>query len=126
MPRVKTGPYTKQRRRKWLTQAKGYWGGKSRLYKTARQQVMHGLISAYKDRRRKKRVFRALMITRINAALHAQDMSYSRFIHALKLADINLDRSVLSEMAIHAPEDFAKLVDLSRQTLADAEKAAAR
>jgi len=119
MPRVKTGPYTKQRRRKWLTQAKGYWGGKSRLYKTARQQVMHGLLSAYKDRRRKKRVFRALMITRINAALRLQDMSYSRFVYALKIAGIDLDRSVLSEMAIHAPDDFAQLVEQAKQVLAD-------
>jgi large subunit ribosomal protein L20 len=125
MPRVKTGPYTKQRRRKWLTQAKGYWGGKSRLYKSARQQVMHGLVSAYKDRKRKKRVFRALMITRINAALRMQDMSYSKFIHALKLAGVELDRSVLSEMAIHAPEDFAKLVETAKATLAETAKPAA-
>ncbi|MGB9742639.1 MAG: 50S ribosomal protein L20 [candidate division WOR-3 bacterium] len=118
MARVKTGPVTRRRRKKWLKQAKGYWGGKSRLYKTARLQVMHGLLSAYRDRKRKKRVFRSLMITRINAALEPYDISYSRFIHGLKLAGVSLDRSVLSEMAIQAPEDFGRLVELAKQNLA--------
>ena len=117
MARVKTGPVTRRRRKKWLKQAKGYWGGKSRLYKTARLQVMHGLLSAYRDRKRKKRVFRSLMITRINAALEPYDISYSRFIHGLKLAKVDLDRSVLSEMAIQAPEDFGRLVELAKQSL---------
>ncbi len=117
MARVKTGPVTRRRRKKWLKQAKGYWGGKSRLYKTARLQVMHGLLSAYRDRKRKKRVFRSLMITRINAALEPYDISYSRFIHGLKLAGVSLDRSVLSEMAIQAPEDFGRLVELAKQSL---------
>ncbi|MEO0020180.1 MAG: 50S ribosomal protein L20 [candidate division WOR-3 bacterium] len=117
MARVKTGPVTRKRRKKWLKQAKGYWGGKSRLYKTARLQVMHGLLSAYRDRKRKKRVFRSLMITRINAALEPHDLSYSRFIHGLKLAGVSLDRSVLSEVAIHAPEDFAQLVQLAKKNL---------
>ncbi len=119
MARVKTGPVTRKRRKKWLKQAKGYWGGKSRLYKTARLQVMHGLLSAYRDRKQKKRVFRRLMITRINAALEPYDLSYSKFIHGLKLAGIDLDRSVLSEVAINAPEDFAQLVDLAKQQLAN-------
>jgi len=118
MARVKTGPVTKQRRKKWLKQAKGYWGGKSRLYKSARLQVMHGLLSAYRDRKQKKRVFRSLMITRINAALEPHDLSYSRFIHGLKLAGVSLDRSVLSEVAIHSPEDFAQLVQLAKKSLA--------
>ncbi len=119
MARVKTGPVTRKRRKKWLKQAKGYWGGKSRLYKTARLQVMHGLLSAYRDRKQKKRVFRRLMITRINAALEPYDLSYSKFIHGLKLAGVDLDRSVLSEVAINAPEDFAQLVDLAKQRLAN-------
>jgi large subunit ribosomal protein L20 len=118
MPRVKTGPYTRARRKKWLRAAKGYWGGKSRLYKTARQQVIHGGVSAYKERRRKKRVFRSLMITRINAALSDHDLSYSRFVNGLKKAGIALDRSVLSELAIQAPEDFGQLVGMARQALA--------
>ncbi len=118
MARVKTGPVTKQRHKKWLKQAKGYWGGKSRLYKSARLQVMHGLLSAYRDRKQKKRVFRSLMITRINAALEPHDLSYSRFIHGLKLAGVSLDRSVLSEVAIHSPEDFAQLVQLAKKSLA--------
>lgn len=117
MARVKTGPVTRKRRKKWLKQAKGYWGGKSRLYKSARLQVMHGLLSAYRDRKQKKRVFRSLMITRINAALEPHDLSYSRFIHGLKLAGVSLDRSVLSEVAIHAPEDFAQLVQLAKKKL---------
>ncbi len=118
MARVKTGPATRKRRKKWLKQAKGYWGGKSRLYKTARLQVMHGLLSAYRDRKQKKRVFRRLMITRINAALQPYDLNYSKFIHGLKLAGVDLDRSVLSEVAINVPEDFAQLVDLAKQQLA--------
>jgi len=118
MARVKTGPATRKRRKKWLKQAKGYWGGKSRLYKSARLQVMHGLLSAYRDRKQKKRVFRSLMITRINAALEPHDLSYSQFIHGLKLAGVSLDRSVLSEVAIHAPEDFAQLVQLAKKSLA--------
>ncbi|MGQ9678931.1 MAG: 50S ribosomal protein L20 [bacterium] len=117
MPRVKTGPVTKQRRKKWLKQAKGYWGGKSRLYKTARLQVMHGLLSAYRDRKQKKRVFRGLMITRINAALRPYDLSYSRFLHGIKLAGVELDRSVISELALKSPEDFAQLVALAKQHL---------
>jgi len=118
MARVKTGPATRKRRKKWLKQAKGYWGGKSRLYKTARLQVMHGLLSAYRDRKQKKRVFRALMITRINAALRPYDLSYSRFMHGIKLAGVQLDRSVLSEVAIKSPDDFAQLVALAKQHLA--------
>ncbi|MGQ9707518.1 MAG: 50S ribosomal protein L20 [bacterium] len=118
MARVKTGPVTRKRRKKWLKQAKGYWGGKSRLYKSARLQVMHGLLSAYRDRKQKKRVFRSLMITRINAALEPHNLSYSQFIHGLKLAGVSLDRSVLSEVAIHSPEDFAQLVQLAKSRLA--------
>ncbi|MEO0071282.1 MAG: 50S ribosomal protein L20 [candidate division WOR-3 bacterium] len=117
MPRVKTGPVTRKRRKKWLKQAKGYWGGKSRLYKSARLQVMHGLLSAYRDRKQKKRVFRSLMITRINAALEPHSLNYSRFIHGLKVAGVALDRSVLSEVAVQSPEDFAQLVELAKENL---------
>jgi len=122
MPRVKTGPYTKARRKKWLKDASGYWGGKSKQYKTARLAVMHAWMSAYKERRRKKRVFRSLMITRINAGLETHDLSYSRFIYGLKLAGMELDRSVISEMAIHSPEDFAQLVGIARDSIASVPK----
>ncbi|MBN2464164.1 50S ribosomal protein L20 [candidate division WOR-3 bacterium] len=118
MPRVKTGPYTKQRRKKWLRDAKGYWGGRSRLYQTARQAVIHAGTSAYKERRRKKRTFRSLAIIRLGAALKPLETSYSKFIHGLNLSGIVMDRFVLSEMAIHQPEDFAQIVAMSREALA--------
>lgn len=117
MPRVKTGPYTRQRRNKWLKQAKGFWGGKSRLYKSAREQVVHSFVSAYKERRRKKRVFRSLMITRIGAALDPLEFNYNRFINGLNRAGVILDRSVISEMSIHYPEDFVQLVDVAKAAL---------
>ncbi len=120
MPRVKTGPYTKQRRKKWLKQAKGYWGGRSRLYKTARQAVIHAGVVAYKERKRKKRTFRSLAIIRLGAALKPLEMSYSKFIHGLKVAGITMDRFVLSEMAIHQPEDFAQVVAQAKEALAKA------
>ena len=118
MPRVKNGPYTKQRRKKWLRDAKGYWGGRSRLYQTARQAVIHAGTTAYKERRRKKRTFRSLAIIRLGAALKPLEMNYSKFIHGLNVAGVTLDRFVLSEMAIHQPEDFAQIVALSREALA--------
>jgi large subunit ribosomal protein L20 len=118
MPRVKTGPYTKQRRKKWLRDAKGYWGGRSRLYQTARQAVIHAGTSAYKERRRKKRTFRSLAIIRLGAALTPLELSYSKFIHGLNLAGITMDRFVLSELAIHQPEDFAQIVAMSKEALA--------
>jgi large subunit ribosomal protein L20 len=118
MPRVKNGPYTKQRRKKWLHDAKGYWGGRSRLFRTAHQAVIHAGVVAFKERRRKKRTFRSLAIIRLGAALKTLEMSYSKFIHGLNLAGITMDRFVLSEMAIHQPEDFAGIVTLAREELA--------
>ncbi len=117
MSRVKNGPYTKRRRKKWLAAGRGYWGSRSKLYKTARLQVMHGLLSAYRERRRKKRVYRALMITRISAGLQSHNMNYNSFMHGLKLAGVALDRSILSEMAIHSPDDFVQLVDFAKEQL---------
>jgi large subunit ribosomal protein L20 len=114
MPRVKTGPSTRRRRKKWLKRAKGYWGNKSKLYKTARVAVMKGLQSAYRERKRKKRTYRALFITRINAALRPYKLSYSRFIHALKVKGIEMDRKSLSELAIREPESFGKLVEIAQ------------
>lgn len=117
MPRVKTGPYTRKRRKKWLKMAKGYYGAKHRLYKTARIAVMKGLISAYRERKRKKRTQRALWITRINAALLSHDLSYSQFMYGLKLADVQLDRKALSELAIREPKDFDEIVVMAKQSL---------
>lgn len=112
MPRVKTGPATRKRRKKWLKRAKGYWGAKSKLYKTARLQVMKGLQSSYKERKRKKRTYRALWIVRLNAALRPFEISYSKFIKAMQERNIELDRKALSELAIHYPDDFKTLVEL--------------
>jgi len=112
MPRTKNVPQTRKRRKKWLKQAKGYWGGKHRLYKTARISVMKAWISAYRERKRKKRVFRALWITRINAALRAKGMKYSQFIHILKKNDIDLDRKTLASIAYEYPEQFDKLIEI--------------
>jgi len=120
MSRVKNGPYTRQRRKKWLKEARGYWGGRSRLYQTARQAVIHAGTSAYKERRRKKRTFRSLAIIRLGAALEPLELSYSQFIHGLKLAGVTLDRFVLSELAIHQPDDFAQIVATSKEALAGA------
>ena len=123
MPRVKTGPYTRQRRKGWMKAARGYWGGRHRLYKTARMAVLKAMVTAYKERRRKKRVYRALWIVRLSAALKTYDVSYSKFINLLKKAHVELDRRMLSELAIRYPDDFAKLVELTR---AQAEKLAAK
>ena len=110
MPRTRNAPYTKKRRKKWLKAAKGYWGGKHRLYKSARLAVMKAGVSAYRERKRKKRVFRALWITRINAALQKQGVKYSQFINRLKKSNIELDRKTLAAIAYEYPEEFNSLV----------------
>jgi large subunit ribosomal protein L20 len=114
MPRTKNVPQTRKRRKKWLKQAKGYWGGKHRLYKTARIAVMKAWLSAYRERKRKKRVFRALWITRINAALREKGMRYSQFIHILKKNNIDLDRKTLASIAYEYPEQFDALIEICR------------
>ena len=114
MPRTRNVPSTRKRRKKWLKAAKGYWGAKHRLYKTARLAVMKGWLSAYRERKRKKRVFRALWITRINAALQNQGMKYSHFIHLLKKNNIQLDRKTLAALAYEHPEMFNNLVQLCK------------
>ncbi len=110
MPRVKSGVQTRQRRKKWLKSAKGYWGGKHRLYKSARIAVMKALVSAYRERKRRKRVFRSLWIIRMNAGLRAMGIKYSQFIDAMKKSGVELNRKVLAEMAYSEPELFQKLV----------------
>ncbi|HOK53784.1 MAG TPA: 50S ribosomal protein L20 [Armatimonadota bacterium] len=105
---------THKRHKKVLDRAKGYWGGRSRLFKTAKEAVMHSMQYAYRDRRNKKREFRRLWIARINAACREQGMTYGRFIEGLSKAGVQLDRKMLSEMAIHDAQGFAKLVEQAR------------
>ncbi len=109
MPRAKGGPKTRSRRKKVLKLAKGYWGGRHRLYRTATEAVDHALCYAYRDRRQKKRNFRALWIVRINAAIRPHGLSYSKFINGLKKTGINLDRKVLADIAVNDPAGFAKI-----------------
>ncbi len=115
MPRTRNVPYTRKRRKKWLKSAKGYWGAKHRLYKTARIAVVKALTSAYRERRRKKRVFRALWITRINAALRAQGLKYSEFMATLRRNNIGLNRKSLAFLAYEKPEVFDTLIQLHKQ-----------
>ena len=109
MARVKRAVTTRNRRKKILKLAKGYWGAKSKRFKMANQAVMKSLTYAYVGRKRKKRDFRRLWITRINAACKINGMNYSRFMHGLKLSGITMNRKMLSEMAIHEPDAFAEL-----------------
>lgn len=118
MTRVKGGTISRARHKKVLKQAKGYFGSKHRLYRTANEQVMHSLKYAYRDRRNKKRDFRKLWITRINAACRANGISYSRFINGLSIAQIEINRKMLSEIAIESPTDFASLVKVAQDALA--------
>ena len=117
MARVKTGYTTKQRHKKILKAAKGYFGSKHRLYKTAKEQLMHSGVYAFRDRRAKKRDFRKLWITRINAECRKNDISYSKFINGLNKAGVIINRKMLSEMAINDPKAFSNLVKLSKDAL---------
>ena len=116
--RIKRGVNAVKKRRKILKQAKGYFGAKSKLYRTAREQVMKSGQYAYIGRKQKKRDFRALWITRINAAARLNDISYSKLMHGLKLADVEINRKMLSEMAISEPEAFTALVEVAKGKLA--------
>ena len=115
--RVKRGYKARKRRQKVLKLAKGYRGGRSKLYRTAADSVDKALMYAYRDRRRRKRDFRQLWIARINAAARLNELSYSRFMHGLKLAGVELDRKVLAEMAISDPPGFAQIAKLAAQQL---------
>ena len=117
MPRVKGGTIHRARRAKVMKAAKGYFGSKHRLYRTAKEQVMHSLKYAYRDRRQKKRDFRKLWITRINAACRQNDISYSKFINGLLKAGVTVNRKMLSEIAIDNPETFAELVKVANAGL---------
>ncbi len=116
MPRAKRGFKARRRRNKVLKLAKGYYGGKSRLFRTATEAVDRALKYAYRDRRAKKRSFRGLWIARINAAVRMHDMSYSRFMHGLQVAGIGLDRKVLAEMAVSDPAGFSKVVEAAKKS----------
>ena len=120
MPRVKRGTMTHKRHHKILNLASGYWGGKHRLFKTAKEAVMKSGQYAYRDRRVRKRDFRRLWITRINAACRASGMPYGRFIEALKKAGIDLDRKVLADMAVADAQGFEALVETAKGQLARA------
>lgn len=117
MPRVKGGTIHAARRKKVLNEAKGYFGSKHRLYRTAKEQVMHSLSYAYRDRRQKKRDFKKLWITRINAACRQNDISYSKFINGLAKAGVEVNRKMLSEVAIADPKAFTNLVNIAKAGL---------
>lgn len=118
MPRVKGGTISRARHKKVMKLAKGYFGSKHRLYRTANEQVMHSLKYSYRDRRQKKRDFRKLWITRINAACRMNDISYSKFINGLSKAGVTINRKMLSEIAIDNPAAFTDLVNLAKDGLA--------
>ena len=114
MTRVKNGVQTKRRHKKVLKEASGYFGSKHRLYKSAKEQLMHSSVYAYRDRRQKKREFRKLWITRINAACRMNDISYSKFIDGLNKAGVTINRKMLSEIAINDEEAFKELVNIAK------------
>ena len=115
MARVKNGAVTKARHKKVLKQAKGYFGSKHRLYKSAKEQLMHSGQYAFRDRKQKKREFRKLWITRINAACRQNDISYSRFIEGLTKAGVEVNRKMLSEIAIQDPKMFSEFVKVAKE-----------
>lgn len=115
MPRVKSAVARKKRKKKVLKDAKGYFGGRSKLYRTAKNQVERSWAYAYRDRRRKKRDFRRLWITRINAAARQHDVSYSRFIDGLNKADVDLNRKMLADLAVREPAAFAELARVAKE-----------
>ncbi len=117
MARVKGGTVSRARRKRVLKLAKGYFGSKHTIYKTANEQVMHSFKYAYNDRRKLKGNMRRIWIARINAAARMNDLSYSRLMHGLKLANIEINRKMLSEIAIHDEETFTKLCDEAKAAL---------
>ena len=118
MPRAKGGYKTRRRRKKVLEKAKGFFGARSRLFTVATEAVDHALLHAYKDRKLKKRNFRALWIVRINAAVRASGITYGQFINGLKKANIGLDRRSLADMAYNDAKAFTALTEKVKETLA--------
>jgi len=120
MPRVKSNVVRLARKKKIMEAAKGYRGGRSKLWKAAKESVERGWAYAYRDRKQKKRQFRRLWITRINAAARLNGMTYGTFMHGLKLAGIDLDRKVLADIAVRDPESFSRFADAAREASAAA------
>ena len=114
MPRVHHAVATKKRKKKVLKQSKGYWGARSRLFRTAREAVDRAQVYAYRDRRRRKRDFRRLWIIRINAAARRNGMSYSQLVHGLDQAGVAINRKVLADLAVRDPAAFAAVVEQAR------------
>ncbi len=117
MSRVKRGTIAKKRHKKILKLAKGYYGAKSKLFKVANQQVMKSLAYAYRDRRNKKRDFRKLWITRINAAARMNGLSYSRLINGLKKGGVEVNRKMLADLAVNDTKAFSRLVDVAKENM---------
>src|SRR5438477_3292604 len=126
MPRVKRAVHSKKKRRAVLTQAKGYYGARSRRYRVAKEQVQHSGVYAYRDRRDRKGQFRRLWITRIGAAARQEGLTYSAFIHGLAGAGVELDRKILADLAVTDPAAFRGLVEVARQGLEADRKRPAR
>jgi large subunit ribosomal protein L20 len=120
MPRVKRAVHAQKKRRKVLEQAKGYWGWKSTHYRYAKEQVEHSLVYAYRDRKNKKRTFRRLWITRINAAARIHGLSYNQFVHGCGKAGIELDRKVLADLAVSDPAAFGAIAEQAKAALQQA------
>lgn len=117
MTRVKRGVTARARHKKILKLTKGHYGARHRLFKTANESMIHALLYAYRDRRQRKRDFRRLWITRINAASRQHDLSYSRFMHGLKQANVQLDRKILADLAVNDAQAFSAVVDIAKNAI---------
>jgi large subunit ribosomal protein L20 len=117
MPRVKRSVAGRKKRRDVLKQAKGYYSARGKHYRAAREQVLHSGVYAFRDRRARKGEFRKLWITRINAAARTNGLSYNRFMNGLRLAEIEVDRKVLAELAVNEPQAFAALAEVAKKSL---------
>jgi large subunit ribosomal protein L20 len=115
MAKVKHSVATRKRKKKLLKEAKGFWGDRSKQYQQARRALMHALVYAYRDRRVKKREFRALWIARINAACRQEGLTYSKFMNGLKKAKVGLDRKILADLAVRDSKVFEKLVEMAKK-----------
>jgi len=115
MTRIKRGPITKRKHNKILKQTKGYWGQRKNVYRRAKETLLRAMAFAFRGRKEKKRNMRSLFITRITAAAEAHNMKYSKLMHGLKQSDVQLNRKMLSQLAVYDPEAFAKVVETARQ-----------
>lgn len=114
MAKIKHSVATRRRKKRLLKRTKGFWGDRSKQYQQARRALMHALVYAYRDRRNKKREFRRLWVTRVNAACRQAGVTYSQFVHGLKNAKVNLDRKTLAELAVKDSKVFAKLIEIAK------------